>query len=92
VLWARFARFVRFVRYEMECLLVLAWTRIGLEIQGFGTGSMHKTSAYDIYDYYSALEMGLKLLSWGMLRGRALVGGGSMWWGFYPYWSRGAVR
>jgi hypothetical protein len=41
--------------------------------------------AYDIYDYYGALEVVLRLCLGGMLRGRALVGGGSMWWGFYPY-------
>jgi hypothetical protein len=37
-----------------------AWTRIGLETQGFGTGSIYKTER-TIYDYYSALEMALRL-------------------------------
>jgi hypothetical protein len=28
---------------KVECLLVLAWTRIRLEIQGFGTGGIYQT-------------------------------------------------
>jgi hypothetical protein len=35
------AQFVRFWVRKIKYLLVLAWTRIRLETQGFGTGGMH---------------------------------------------------
>jgi hypothetical protein len=64
----------------------LGWKHSGLKsghIQG---------RAYDGFSIIMLLYGWLLALAFGdMLRGRALVGGGSMWWGFYPYWSRGSV-
>ena len=56
----------------------LGWKHSGLKsghIQG---------RAYDRFSIIILLYGWFWLLSWSVLRGRALVGGGSMWWGFYP--------
>jgi hypothetical protein len=63
----------------------LGWKHSGLK-SGHTQGRVYDGFSIIIllYGWLLALAFG------GMLRGRALVGGGSMWWGFIP-WSRGSV-
>jgi hypothetical protein len=84
VLWARFVRFVRFVRCENGVFTGALSDELGWKHSGLKSGHT-QGRAYDGFSIIILLYGWFWLLSWSVLRGRALVGGGSMWWGFYPY-------